>query len=76
MRSRQKAAEAAVFDQANLLPKKQLMQVLYAVDVSMFISFVDQNGIGIALPIIGEELYAEETISWARTSALVANAIL
>lgn len=76
MRSRQKAAEAAVFAQANLLPKKQLMQVLYAVDVSMFISFVDQNGIGIALPIIGEELYAEETISWARTSALVANAIL
>ncbi|KAF2623481.1 MFS general substrate transporter [Macroventuria anomochaeta] len=75
MKTRQVAAEAAVFDQTNLLPKRQLITVLCALAVSLFISFVDQNGIGVALPTIGEELCAEETISWAGTSALIANTI-
>lgn len=75
MQRRQVAAEAAVFDQTNLLPKRQLITVLCALAASMFISFVDQNGIGVALPTIGEELHAEETISWAGTSALIANTI-
>jgi MFS family permease len=75
MEERQKAAEAAVFDQTNLLPKKQLLTVFGALAVSLFICFVDQNGIGVALPTIGRELHAEATISWAGTSALIANTL-
>jgi len=75
MEDRQKAAEAAVFDQTNLLPKKELLIVFGALAVSLFICFVDQNGIGVALPTIGQELYAEATISWAGTSALIANTL-
>jgi MFS family permease len=75
MKDRQKAAEATVFDQTNLLPKKELLVVFGALAVSLFICFVDQNGIGVALPTIGHELHAEATISWAGTSALIANTI-
>lgn len=75
MNERQKAAEAAVFDQTNLLPKKELLVVFGALAVSLFICFVDQNGIGVALPTIGRELDAEATISWAGTSALIANTL-
>lgn len=75
MEERQHAVEAAIFDQTNILPKKQMLTVFGALAVSLFISFVDQNGIGVALPTIGEELNAEATISWAGTSALIANTI-
>ncbi|CAO2655674.1 Nn.00g044770.m01.CDS01 [Neocucurbitaria sp. VM-36] len=75
MKDRQIAAEATVFDQTNLLPKKELLVVFGALAVSLFICFVDQNGIGVALPTIGRELHAEATISWAGTSALIANTL-
>lgn len=75
MQRRQEAAEAAVFDQTNLLPRRQLITVLCVLAASMFTSFVEQNGIGVAIPTIGEELHAEETISWVGTSALIANTI-
>ncbi|KAF9697694.1 hypothetical protein EKO04_004337 [Ascochyta lentis] len=75
MENRQAAAEAAVFDQTNLLPQRQMLVVFSALAISLFISYVDQNGIGVALPTIGQELHAEATISWAGTSALIANTI-
>jgi len=75
MEDRQKAAEDAMFDQTNLLAKEELLVVFGALAVSLFICFVDQNGIGVALPTIGKELHAEATISWAGTSALIANTI-
>jgi MFS family permease len=75
MKDRQVAAEAAIFDQTNLLPKKQLLTVFGVLALSLFISFVDQNGIGVALPTIGQDLHAEATISWAGISALIANTI-
>lgn len=75
MKERQDAAEAAVFDQTNILPKKNMLIVYSALALSLFISFVDQNGIGVALPTIGKDLNAEATISWAGTSALIANTI-
>ncbi|KAF1829373.1 MFS general substrate transporter [Decorospora gaudefroyi] len=75
MEARQLAAEAAVFDQTNLLPRKQLLIVFGALAISHFICFVDQTGIGVALPTIGRDLDAEDTISWAGTSALIANTI-
>ncbi|CAN9480120.1 unnamed protein product [Alternaria alternata] len=75
MEARQIAAEAAVFDQTNLLPRKKLLVVFSALALSHFICFVDQTGIGVALPTIGRDLNAEDTISWAGTSALIANTI-
>jgi MFS family permease len=75
MEERQQAAEAAVFDQTNLLPKKQLLTVYGTLAISLFICFIDQNGIGVALPTIGRDLHAEATISWAGTSALIANTL-
>ena len=75
MEARQHAAEAAVFDQSNLLQRKKLLVVFIALAMSHFICFVDQNGIGVALPTIGRDLHAEDTISWAGTSALIANTI-
>lgn len=75
MKERQLAAEAAIFDQTNLLPKRELLVVFATLAVSLFICFVDQNGIGVALPKIGQELDAEATISWAGTSALIANTL-
>lgn len=75
MKERQDVAEAAIFDQTNILPKKHMLVVFGALAASLFISFVDQNGIGVALPTIGKNLHAEATISWAGTSALIANTI-
>lgn len=75
MKDRQKAAEAAVFDQTDYLPKRQLLIVFGALALSLLICFVDQNGIGVALPTIGRELHAEATVSWAGTSALIANTV-
>lgn len=75
MNARQIAAEATVFDQTNLLPRKQLLIVLAVLAVSHVICFIDQTGIGVALPTIGRDLDAEDTISWAGTSALIANTI-
>jgi MFS family permease len=72
---RQQAAEDAIFDQTNILPKKQLLTVFALLAVSLFISFVDQHGVGIALPAIAKDLNAKATISWAGTSALIANTI-
>lgn len=75
MKDKQVAAEAAIFDQTNLLPKQELLVVFSALAISLFICFVDQNGIGVALPTIGQDLKAESTISWAGTSALIANTL-
>ncbi|KAH0276528.1 MFS general substrate transporter, partial [Aureobasidium melanogenum] len=43
--------------------------------ISLFICFVDQNGIGVILPTISRDLDATNTISWAGTSALIANTV-
>jgi MFS family permease len=75
MEARQLAAEAALPDQTNLLPRKKLFIAFGALAFSHFWCFVDQTGIGVALPAIGRDLKAEDTISWAGTSALIANTI-
>lgn len=69
------AAEAAIHDQTNLLPRSQLLVVFAALALSLLICFVDQNGVGVALPAIGRDLNAEATVSWAGTSALIANTV-
>ncbi|KAL6231714.1 hypothetical protein BDW75DRAFT_36594 [Aspergillus navahoensis] len=71
--NRQQAAEKALHDQTNILPRGRLLIVFAGLAISLFISFVDQNGITVTLPTIAEELNGRDTISWAGTSSLIAN---
>lgn len=71
--NRQQAAEKSLHDQTNILPIGQLLIVFGGLAVSLLITFVDQNGISVTLPTIAKELDAENTISWAGTSSLIAN---
>ncbi|GMF80953.1 unnamed protein product [Aspergillus oryzae] len=73
MMNRQQAAEKALHDQTNILPIGQLLIVFAGLAVSLLITFVDQNGISVTLPTIAKDLHAENTISWAGTSSLIAN---
>jgi MFS family permease len=75
MHDKQATAEASIIDQTNLLPKRQLLIVFGVLAISLFICFVDQNGIGVILPTISRDLDAADTISWAGTSALIANTV-
>ncbi|PKX98652.1 putative MFS transporter [Aspergillus novofumigatus IBT 16806] len=71
--NRQQATEKALHDQMNILPIVQLLVVFSGLAVSLLITFVDQNGISVTLPTIAKDLNAENTISWAGTSSLIAN---
>ncbi|KAJ5668924.1 hypothetical protein N7462_009994 [Penicillium macrosclerotiorum] len=71
--NRQRAAEKALHDQTNILPFGQLMVVFSSLATSLVITFVDQNGISVTLPTIARDLGAQDTISWAGTSSLIAN---
>ncbi|KKK17273.1 hypothetical protein ARAM_006366 [Aspergillus rambellii] len=71
--SRQLAAEKALHDQTNILPIGKLLVVFAGLAISLFISFVDQNGISVTLPTIAAALNGKDTISWAGTSSLIAN---
>ncbi|PYH95744.1 MFS general substrate transporter [Aspergillus ellipticus CBS 707.79] len=71
--NRQQAAEKALHDQTNILPRAQLLVVFAGLAVSLLITFVDQNGISVTLPTVARDLNASDTISWAGTSSLIAN---
>ncbi|KAL4933730.1 putative MFS transporter [Aspergillus undulatus] len=71
--NKQHAAEKALHDQTNILPRGRLLIVFAGLAISLFISFVDQNGISVTLPTIAEDLNGKNTISWAGTSSLIAN---
>ncbi|TKA25586.1 hypothetical protein B0A50_05447 [Salinomyces thailandicus] len=68
-------AEAALHDQTQLLPKKELLVVFGIMSLELLVCFIDQNGIGVLLPDIARDLDASATISWAGTSALIANTV-
>jgi MFS family permease len=59
----------------NILPKAKLIVVFCGLAFALFISFIDQNSIGIALPTIGADLNSATTIAWAGTSSLIANTV-
>lgn len=59
----------------NILPTKKMIVCLATMSLGLFISFVDQTGITIALPHIAKDLNAETTINWAGTSSLLANCV-
>jgi MFS family permease len=69
------AAEAALHDQTQLLPKKQLLLVFGIMSLELLVCFIDQNGIGVLLPDIARDLNAKSSIAWAGTSALIANTV-
>lgn len=52
-----------------------MITVFCGLAFALLISFVDQNAIGVALPTIGKELDALDTITWAGTSSLIANTV-
>ena len=69
------AAEAALHDQTQLLEKRQLIFVFLIMSLALLVCFIDQNGIGVLLPDIARDLNAADSISWAGTSALIANTV-
>jgi len=68
-------AEAALHDQTQLLPKRELLLVFCIMSLALLVCFIDQNGIGVLLPDIARDLHASSSISWAGTSALIANTV-
>lgn len=73
MANRQRDAEKGLHDQTEILPKAKLLIVTATLSLTLLITFIDQNGIGVTLPTIAEDLNAANTISWAGTSSLIAN---
>lgn len=67
--------EKTLHDQTNILPRAQLLIVFSTLAVTLLICFIDQNGISVALPTIAEDLNAQQTVSWAGTSSLIANTV-
>ncbi|KAL1303083.1 hypothetical protein AAFC00_006527 [Neodothiora populina] len=68
-------AEPGFQDQSVKLSRQELLAAFCALSVALFTCFMDQNGVGLALPDIGRDLHAEATVSWAGTSALIANTV-
>ncbi|KAK4580417.1 hypothetical protein LTR86_000620 [Recurvomyces mirabilis] len=75
MGRRNEDAEAALHDQTQLLPKKQVIFVFMIMAAELLVCFIDQNGIGVLLPDIARDLNASSSIAWAGTSALIANTV-
>ncbi|KAK4504907.1 hypothetical protein PRZ48_002870 [Zasmidium cellare] len=73
--AKQANAEAALHDQTQLLPRGQLILVFVIMATALMVCFIDQNGIGVLLPDIARDLNAASSISWAGTSALIANTV-
>jgi MFS family permease len=68
--------EDTLHDQTQLLDKKNVIFVFALLSLCLLVCFIDQNGIGVILPPIARDLNAQASISWAGTSALIANTVL
>ncbi|CAK7236221.1 hypothetical protein SBRCBS47491_009563 [Sporothrix bragantina] len=69
----QARAEKSLVDQTNVLAVPKLIAVFCALSLGLLTSLLDQNGVSTALPAIAADLNAQDTISWAGTSSLIAN---
>lgn len=67
--------EAKLHDQTNILPKRQLILVFSIMSIAMLVCVMDQNGISVLLPDIAKDLDAKDSVTWAGTSALIANTV-
>lgn len=65
--------ERLLHDQSNILASRQLITCFGVVSLTVLISFIDQNGISMALPVIADDLDARDTIPWAGTASLLVN---
>lgn len=59
----------------NLLSKRKLIIVFLSMTIGLFLAFVDQTGVTVALPYIADDLHAHQTISWAGTSSLISTTV-
>lgn len=60
-------------DQSVRLPKAKLLILVLGLQTALFISFIDSTSVSTILPIIGRDLDAAESVTWAGTAFLVAN---
>ncbi|KAK9452131.1 major facilitator superfamily domain-containing protein [Limtongia smithiae] len=70
---RQKEAEAHLADQSTQLPLSRLLLAVGSMALVLFIAYMDQSGLGVMLPTIGKDLSAQDSVSWASTSTMIAN---
>lgn len=59
----------------NILPTKKLITVLGVLSLGLLVSMADQSAVTVALPHIGKDLKAQNTINWAGTASLLANCV-
>jgi MFS family permease len=62
-------------EQENFLPKPQLLLVIITLGTVLFVINIDHNGLSTLLPTIAEDLGAQESVTWAGSSALIATTI-
>jgi MFS family permease len=74
-RPQQATASRALHDQTQLLPPAELVVVFSIIALSLFICAAEQNGIRVLSPSIARDLKAQDSITWAGTSALIANTV-
>lgn len=60
-------------DQSVKLPKAKLLILVLGLQTALFISFIDSTSVSTILPVIGRDLNAAESVTWAGTAFLVAN---
>ncbi|WVR08410.1 hypothetical protein IAU60_005465 [Kwoniella sp. DSM 27419] len=65
--------EAVLADQTTRLSKSKLLLLCFGLQIALFLSFIDSTSVSTILPIVGAELNAQESITWAGTAFLVAN---
>lgn len=59
----------------NILPTKKLITVLGVLSLGLLAAMTDQAAVTVALPLIGKDLGAQNTINWAGTASLLANCV-
>lgn len=59
----------------NILPTRQLISVLAVLSLGLLMMMTDQSAVTVALPLIGKDLHAQNTINWAGTASLLANCV-
>lgn len=64
---------AGLQNQSVRLSRQRLLLVFLGLQLALFLSFVDSTSVSTALPTIGRDLSASDSITWAGTAFLVGN---
>ncbi|OCF44230.1 hypothetical protein I317_01848 [Kwoniella heveanensis CBS 569] len=65
--------ETVLVDQTTRLSKSKLLLLCFGLQIALFLSFIDSTSVSTILPIVGADLNATNSITWAGTAFLVAN---